>query len=484
MEEGGWTTTSRIVAAAPRPPSGLTGDYLNVRGNLPGGKAESIRGAAIAIALLVSLPAVGSLASPSPSDTAGQPTLPVDLPDGDLLLLLAPVLGLDVERPAIPDLPAGVTLPGIVLHLARRSGQDLAPEDLAPFAEVDPRVALPVAQLLLAVDRSWTLRDAAFAGSTIDAQRAAVAAHDSGAPAANVVADPEALVAAAVLLLDTAEMIVLPQLQAAIDAGAWPDQLVADPAGVLRLGTMGDDVETLDRIVQIDPRGNDAYHNNAGGTTIGNDIDPRTMDTAIALSIDLAGDDTYRKPDGLPAVGAGVIGIGVALDLAGNDVYRQGHRSIGASSHGIGLLRDHDGADMYTGFGAGVGSGFRGIGVLREDAGDDRYFVSPVSGGAGDKAEGFGLLWERGGTDRFDVESTSLWSYGFSADDGHGWFVDELDGVDYYATGDPSRFSNSALMHGCNSCVWTAGVGTPSNGVGQDSSGGLGELLSSSGLWP
>ena len=325
-----------------------------------------------------------------------------DIPDGDLLVLLAAYEGIHAVHPRL-IVPAGASVPSLVLELGLRAHLDITPADARVFATLDPRVATPVTLMLAGMSQAWDLRDKAFARLSEDDLtylRASGHEHrtnDAHAEALMAQVDKAALVNGAILLLDTAEGLVIPALQTAVTAGAWPPLAIADPAGVLRLGSPGDDFESLDRILQIDPTGNDIYTNNAGGTTL--TTGPTHAGSPIALSIDLNGNDQYQKRRNSPKLGGSEAGIGILLDLTGNDSYVCSLDCLGGTLSGIGYMRDQSGNDKYD-TGEGIGSaGFGFIGVMREDAGNDSYLAGGFAMGSAEARGSMGLHWDRTGTD-------------------------------------------------------------------------------------
>ena len=451
---------------------------------------------AVACAILLFVPVVGSLwRAPS----AAVPALPSDLSDADLMRVLATKAGYHVAPASRTVVPPGATLPGMMQHLASRMGQTLSPTDLAPFAQLDPRVSAPTLLLLVAVDQAWSARDEAFSKLTPAEQQELMTLtlqRNGTEPSAREQAlsgevDMEGLINAAIALDDTLEAIVMPQLQQAVQAGAWPPIPIADPGaagtGVLRLGSPGNDVEGINRIVQIDPSGDDVYWNNAGGTTLlqGALTSPGLL--PIAISVDMGGNDRYSN--GLPAQGGGWLGIGIILDYAGNDYYACGGACQGGAIDGVGLLRDYAGNDTYAAMGRALGSGTNGLGIARDDGGNDFYRVLTWGGGyaegaggpAGDLKGSVGLLWDRGGVDDYSdwTPGYAYRVYGWARGDSLGMMVDEGPEVDNYAIA-----SAGVWPHGCNMCTWTIveapGILTHRQ-TGNDGEGGLAAILSANG---
>ncbi|GEM_PF-4606919 len=432
----------------------------------------------LAVALLT-MPFVGSVAPLHVAPLSPAPP-PTDLPDGKLVRLLALHEGIPVRHAApLVVVPPDANVPALVLKLGARAGLDPHPQDAAAFATLDPRVAAPVATILVAVDRAWDLTDAAFAKLT-PADRATLLAlaqegryHDPQFLRLDALVDKAALVDAAILLLDAVEGAAIPALQQAIAAGAWPPAGAWDPVGVLRLGSTGNDTESTDRIVQIDPSGDDTYLNNAGGTTILERVSPPKPGYQVALSLDFGGNDRYDNL-AYPSQGSGAFGVGVLEDLAGEDEYRCDMYCEGASNNGVGVLRDYGGDDSYDAGDRAIGFG-GGIGVARDDAGNDSYLVSGEAGGNSARLGSVGLLWDQAGTDSYRGRFDDVEIYGFSSNGGDGWLVDEGPETDVYA------LPHDPLPHACNDCKWRAGISSAidnrPHGIGLDHHGSLGDLL-------
>lgn len=455
-----------------------------------------MRAAAIVLAaLLLAVPTTGAIhragpAAPPDADGAALdprlvPLLPADLRDGDLLRLLAPAAGLHPTPRAPPPAPApGDTVPAAALRLARLAGaHDAAPDHFAQYASLDPRLAAPVLAQLVAIEHAWLLRDHAVTLTSDELRELRDLAErgDAATPRAQQLAagvDMQALLDAAILLLDTLDAVVLPALQDLADSDAWPQEALRDDVGVLRVGGTGDDEESKDRILQIDPRGHDRWLNNAGATTLLDDLDPTTPDFNVAVHVDLEGDDVYDHAE--TCQGGAFAGVGIALDLEGIDSYRCARLGMGGGQRGIGYLRDRGGNDTYGAGSYGIGGAVvGGFGIVRDDAGDDVHSVGATSGGAASADGSLGLLWDRGGSDTYASGfNTFTQAYGFGIDGGRGWLVDEGPSVDSYFPG------AIVAVHTCNDCTWAAGYGaggwgtlTKLHGRGNDNMGGLAYLV-------
>lgn len=391
------------------------------------------RSLAFLVILVLAAPAAGALLAPPPVQTSILP----GPRDGDVLVMLGREMGLDPTRLPTPEVPAGLDVPTIVTRLAERHGTPLSPEEAAIYRELHPSIAAPVLTLLVTMEAAWDMRDAALGHITREDWEAHLEAERLGlAPTLVITPDQqEAMLNAAIMLSDTLDTLVLPQLDLLANTPVWPPIPLADPVGILYIGTTGNDITgPTDRFLQIDPRGNDQYENNAGGAAafrnIAGGVQGHDVGYVIAISIDLHGDDTYDhiSHHDSDAQGAGSIAIGFLIDLRGSDYYRGYSGAQGAgSTGGVGVFRDASGDDNYRAGTMSIGGGSLGIGYFRDDTGNDHYLVASSAGGYG-SAYGLGLMWERGGDDEY-AAITYLGaddkSYGGARTDGRGWFVDE-----------------------------------------------------------
>ncbi|MBX2802037.1 MAG: hypothetical protein KTR31_30430 [Myxococcales bacterium] len=227
---------------------------------------------------------------------------------------------------------------------------------------------------------------------------------------------------------------------------------------------------------------------------------------AVALYLDLGGDDVYVHP-----VGANTARVPVAvhLDLGGHDTYGyvptdDGTEALlpadaggryagdanygpiswsttgrqGSGRYGVGMLFDWQGDDQYTSLRTSQGWGHLGVGVLFDGDGDDVYWLG--GGGLGGGAMGIGVLLDLQGD---DVYRTFTSSQGFGGARGIGiaydaegqdtWFADpgraEDGGTHLYATGQLPGDSNASLSQGM-------GLGIRNDAEGTFLSGGVGVL--------
>lgn len=403
-----------------------------------------------------------------------------DPSNAELVRALALVVGYDVRAPAL-HVPTDATLQGMLLHIGERGGTPLAPEDVEPFLALDTRVQTPVLMMLLAIDQAWTLRDHAFRHIDADEMRELADLTLAGQYATpryvelHAQVDPLPLFEAAILLMDTLDAIVIPAVREAHAVGVWPPLAVADPVGIVRLGSGGNDYDDVVRMLQIDPAGNDMHYNNAGGNTLLSDLNAiSTRDWPIAVHVDFEGTDIYVST-ATDSQGSAFAGLGIMLDLSGDDSYR-GHRSAqGVGVVGIGYHRDYQGNDVrWVGGGGGGGMGTT-LGILRDDGGDDEFESYSPSGGYAIHEGALGLLWDRAGRDQYQTAAVD--SFGWGDDAGRGWLVDEGLANDYYST----AYAQIEYRHGCNDCSWHVGttgdIDPAARGRGNDNSGGLAKLL-------
>lgn len=453
-----------------------------------------MRLAAVALVIVLLVPAVGALTLAPPAETSpaaiavGAPHPDAAMTDGELVRKIAATMGIELAPPSVVAVPTSVNVAGLVMRLAERGGGEVAPEDAARFLELDPRVAAPTLQLLVAVDRAWTLRDEAYARLTIDEQRELHAAYlaladgtplDASSTALANDVDPKPLLEAAVLLLDTVELAVLPALQSAAASGAFPDTPIADPAGVLRIGSDGNDIDDKDHAILIEPAGNDVHKGRVGGTSVLNDLSPSTVDSPVSVALELAGDDRYDTNlvhKLTEAYGGTVLGIAILYEVGGADSVVCASYCAGGSGNGVAILRDWTGGDERTAGAFALGSGGT-LGILRDGGGDDHATVGSGAAGFGNgiPRAGRGLYWDTAGRDEY---STQRWgeglAFGTGTAGGYGWFLDEGTDADIYSTMNASMLE---LRHGCNACTWQVGLGEPINAIGIDEVGNIGDIL-------
>lgn len=195
--------------------------------------------------------------------------------------------------------------------------------------------------------------------------------------------DPAALDRAAVMFLDATARFIH-ALRAAGASLQFPDKAVRfdSVAGMVSIGTQGDDRHGPDAAVIIDPGGNDVYER------------APVTDGAISAIVDLGGDDRYHGSDLV------VHGLSAIIDFSGNDRYTMAGPGLGAAIAGTAVLVDFSGDDTYEAEFFGQGAAAFGLGAIIDVRGNDTYRLRAGGQGFG-MAGGVGLLWDRGGDDTY-----------------------------------------------------------------------------------
>jgi hypothetical protein len=188
--------------------------------------------------------------------------------------------------------------------------------------------------------------------------------------------------------------------------------------------------------------------------------------------LDLGGDDTYAGPGSV----SGEQTISVVLDAGGNDRYAPADSaSMGPGGALLGYAAVYDmgeGSDEYTAVRCGGGFGFAGVGWIVDGGGDDSYSMGSWSLGAATR--GIGLLIDAGGNDRYDGTGDSVrYLEGFGGTLGVGASID-LSGNDEYLAGagaERGLSEENHRLHGATICQGAA------IGVRPTESGGVGLLI-------
>lgn len=233
-----------------------------------------------------------------------------------------------------------------------------------------------------------------------------------------------------------------------------------------------EDADGQHHLLVIDTAGNDVWRRAAASTS---------YDDAIAVAIDLAGDDAYRDPqtdawqarlngpkggepgfrqerpdEHEPNFGAGVCGYGYLVDLAGDDAYTVPFGGLGCGLLGYGALYDRAGDDVYEADSGAMGSGTFGAAVHADRKGNDLYKLLRLGMGYGG-TRGSGVLVDTAGDDEYLADTEHIkyswfnnynrqlnmsqgFGFGRRADmaDGHSWaggvgmLVDTGGGDDVY----------------------------------------------------
>jgi len=169
----------------------------------------------------------------------------------------------------------------------------------------------------------------------------------------------------------------------------------------------------------------------------GSGVNTYKIKGAVAVLIDIGGDDSYGSPVG--ASSDADRGNSIAIDLAGNDTYDCGAFGLATGRLGVGILVDRRGNDTYKLAGGSGGAGFGGIGILLDAAGDDKYTGSKFTQGAA--VAGIGLLLDLAGADK---HTSFGYAIGFGGPGGIGAVLD-AGGNDTYQCGRkyPSGYNRS-----------------------------------------
>jgi hypothetical protein len=161
----------------------------------------------------------------------------------------------------------------------------------------------------------------------------------------------------------------------------------------------GDDVHPdRDAILIVDCGGDDRYTGRPGAGV-----------GYASVLLDLGGNDRYELPD--LALGAGLLGIGLAWDIGGADVVSGRSLCLGAGVAGVGQFVSRGSIAAAGGFSPGLASryesaamsqgfGLFGMGAMRDEGGDDVYRASYLAQGAA-LSEGAGWLEDRQGADEY-----------------------------------------------------------------------------------
>lgn len=405
--------------------------------------------------LVVTFVALVCIASPLAAALAPRA---VDRPDStpqDLLRFFAGIDAIDTPRVSAP-----VAWSDAMLGLYSAAGLTATPDALAVLRaqdrELDPRLQAWVAPLVQATAEATVL---SLAGDHAEAAILLLDAVDTARPASTPpdptclkTADPNDPAGALAWTIRTSLSAIdecetphrdpLP-----VPAAAWPATPVADPLGLVEIGSLGNDVYLDDRRLQIEPGGDDEWRNNAGGAFVesGVDLSPPGFEPvlgAVALGWDMGGNDLYYTlREG--GQGSGIFGVGILLEDAGDDSYSCGLSCQGSAVAGVGVLHDQDGSDdYYVRIRGQAYAGNHGIALALEDSGNDAYYAG--SGQAYVSAAD-AYLRDLDGIDVYTAGTTNgIMGRSF---DGRAYFRDFGGDTDSYA------------YVGQNNHIWTNGLG-------------------------
>lgn len=210
-----------------------------------------------------------------------------------------------------------------------------------------------------------------------------------------------------------------------------------------------DNTYTEDFFLLVDAGGNDAYHNNAGGSNVLDGGCPLDDAGSAAALVDLGGNDVFGDPSnprGCGVNGGGANGAGLLVSAGGDDVFNAGvHGTNGGGNFGSGFALNVGGNDTYTGASIGVNGGSNGgIGMLVDLAGDDLY----EAGGGGTNGGSFGgsgTLIDGSGDDEYRAGGSA--TNGGASASGAGFLLD-ASGENAYQAGSPGTNGGGSGLQG------------------------------------
>lgn len=350
------------------------------------------------------------------------------------------------DRPdtPMPRTPAPATWSAAVLALYASAGLTSTAEELATLhaqdAALDPRLQAWVAPLVQAMADATTL---SIAGDRVGAAILLLDAVDDARaattpdPTCLKTADPNDPLNAPAFTVRTSLSAIddcpSPQRDPLpVPAEAWPATPVADPVGLVEIGSIGPNTYAADRVLLIEPAGDDLWLNNAGGAwkSIVLSTPPRVQGSPVlpvGFAWDMGGNDAY---EGI-LQGAGHLGVGILLEDAGDDTHTCGGICLGAGdAGGIGVFHDQVGNDTYDGgdIAAGAAFGRASIGIFLDDDGADSHKIR--GRGQGFAATGDAYFRDIAGPDAYSA--TVLDQIRGSAFSGRAYFRDFGGSLDAY----------------------------------------------------
>jgi len=222
--------------------------------------------------------------------------------------------------------------------------------------------------------------------------------------------DPSRVLAFAV---EQAELDRFAGVDAALDVETELGRVIVAGSGADEPGEIGAVA------LYLDLGGDDLYAHPTGASSV---------EVPVALHIDLGGDDTYgyvELDEGTDALlpkdadgryqgdqyygtlslsrvgrqGSGRVGVGMLFDLGGGaDHYQSLRVSQGWAHLGVGVLYDDGGDDTYLGEAGVQGAASMGIGLLMDASGNDEHRTFANSQGFG-YLQAAGIAWDGGGDD-------------------------------------------------------------------------------------
>jgi hypothetical protein len=327
--------------------------------------------------------------------------------------------------PVVPQ-PSGESFAGAISELYAELGVNLTDHQITGLADnladLPLSVTTPMAVVTLAVAEAMRLNAMAFSDLT-DQQHYAMMQMGSQASHGNTLVDltnpevdeellskirTEYQVAAAALLLDIVDEIT-PLVEAAVAADEWPDTpAIPDPLGLIRIGSTGDDKDSQNRVIVVDPSGNDTYTGRVGGALpLGGAFPLFLTGPPVGFYLNLDGDDQYSAMF-RGSLGGASAGVGVFVDAAGNDTYETvGNFNVGGGQIGVGVFVSKNGDDHFqTGGGHSLGAaGGSGLGLHINLQGNDTYNAGSGTLGyaTSNTAGATGFFCDRDGKDTFNA---------------------------------------------------------------------------------
>lgn len=295
---------------------------------------------------------------------------------------------------------------------------------------------------------------------------------------------PRYLARAALTMLTASEAIT-PWVEAAVERDEWPDSpAIADPLGLIRIGGTGDDIEVRERVILIDPRGDDLYLGPVAradplryAPILPYPVPGHRVASPVSIAIDFAGNDFHQTKYG-STVAAADGGVAVFDERGGDDTYFVGSRSIGSSDGGVALFLERGGNDTYApfrndhwlrGLSSALGDAtHRGFALAMDFGGNDTYDLGDESAGVSwvgliEEAPGttIGVFCDLSGTDRYTTHARRVLGFG-TGRDSLAMFADLGEAEDEY-----THNSYWNLPSATNAARWRDGY-DGANGYGLD----------------
>ncbi len=291
-------------------------------------------------------------------------------------------------------------------------------------------------------------------------------------------------------------MATLTALDEALDAApetALDSHETVRIPGVAALDLAGEDsTYTEDYAFQIDAGGDDAYHNNAGGSNL-NEGSCAVEDTAGAsLLVDLGGSDTFGHPHDRRSCGVNggaLNGVGILVSTAGDDAFLAGGTGTngGALTAGLGLIVSLEGDDRFDAgsFSTNGGGVDAAAGLILDLAGDTEYTGGAFGANGAGAEGGAGAIVDLAGDDAYHAAFIGVNGAGdgYLLGGGAGAIVDPAGDRDEWVAagggnGGGSRVGAGFLYNGPGDAVYEAEAFGANGGANNQ---GVGMLLDAGG---